>query len=443
MTLEATTLERALPPTSAPRAHGAPNATGEAAPRPAGRTLSRVLAALGLIAALASPFARGAWTSSRAVPVSWERASVRPLAQTAIASGAFKYMKAAALSPELLGRVRAIHVEKGQVVERGDVVLTLDAEALQAEVREQRAAVAVQRMAARERERALAQAERDLATATHLTETGALSQNKLNDARDQRDRAAIALAESQEQQKQVEASLGRSIEQMAKATIRAPSAGTVISVDIKVGETAVPSVNGGPGSSLMTIADPDSFIAEIQVDEADIPRVRVGQPVQIFTSALPGQPVAARVSSIPLTAVEKGTRAGVLALGAGRASAYAVEAKLVDPTPEALRPGMTCRAEIETSALAPQVTVPVQAVLSESASGRGDASRAAAGERSKRHVFVVENGRARRRAVVTGASDDRYIQILEGLRADERVIVGPYKTLRALRAEQEVSHAQD
>jgi HlyD family secretion protein len=90
-------------------------------------------------------------------------------------------------------------------------------------------------------------------------------------------------------------------------------------------------------------------------------------------------------------------------------------------------PGMSCRAEVLTAAQddAKVLAVPVQAVRYEDnpdSAGKG-------GSKTLASVFVYDNGRAKKRTVTTGTADDSYIAITDGLKAGERIVVGPSKTL--------------
>jgi len=422
--------------------------TAESAPAKTSALLVRVLGAVALLLVLASPFLRTLWGAAPAA-VTWEEAKVRQIARTTIASGVFKYKRAANLSPDIVGRVAQLHVDKGQTVARGDVVLSLNAEPARAEVNQQSAAVAVARIAVSERKRALAQAERELQRSQKLLGHGALAATKLDDARDARERAHIALDESRGQLTQAVATLDRATEQLSKLSLRAPIDGTVLSVDIKLGETASPSSSSNTGPGVMTIADTNSFIAEVYVDEADITQVQLGQEVRIYTTANPDDTVIAHVSSIPLTAMAAKNSSMLPGQGSTRASSYAVEAT-VDGAHASLLPGMTFRAEIVTTEREPTLTVPVQALLSSDphqgfprSPDQRNTLKKAKPEHEENHVFIVKDGVAHKRKVEVGPSDDQYVEIRTGIQHGDVVVFGPYKALRSLTEGQKVKQGDN
>jgi HlyD family secretion protein len=103
-----------------------------------------------------------------------------------------------------------------------------------------------------------------------------------------------------------------------------------------------------------------------------------------------------------------------------------VVALIEAPKNVALRSGMSARAELYLGDGKSQLAVPVEAVVEEAAEG-GDA-----GEDTKHFVWVERDGKARKVAVETGPSDDRWQAITKGLAAGDHVITGPAKTLRHL-----------
>lgn len=177
----------------------------------------------------------------------------------------------------------------------------------------------------------------------------------------------------------------------------------------------------------MTIADPDSLMTEVNVDEADIARIQLGQSVAVYAAAFPDIALEGEVESIPLS--PRSTAPG--AASSSLARSYSVKVRLRDTGDLALRPGMTCRAEIYTDSGNEVLAVPVQAVLSNNEAG----TRSGGGEppAEEFHLFVENDGRAQRRVVKVGASDDSYQEIRDGLSPGESVVIGPYKILRHLK----------
>lgn len=377
-----------------------------------------------ILVVLSLPFVfRGGGGSAKQVEV--EKVASRAIRASILASGNLVFREQAQLSPEVIGKVRAVLVEEGDHVEKGQVVLQLDEQVYAAEVAQHEANVRQQRINIDRQNLNVETQQRQWNRSRELHERKLLDDNSYDTARQTFELAGIDLRTSREGLLQAEAMLNQSRERLAKTEIRAPISGTVVSLDIKVGETAVSSATGIAGSSLMTIANTDSLMTEINVDEADIARIREGQEVAIFAAAFPDTAVTGEVESIPLSPRNV---PGSNSL----ARDYTVKVQLIDTQTLDLRPGMTCRAEIFTDSAAEALAVPVQAVFSNNDAST-DTAPGKAEVKIERFVFVDKDGKAERRVVGVGLSDDSYQEITSGVEAGELVVTGPYKILRHLK----------
>lgn len=386
----------------------------------------RWLILAGIVALIALPVllkSRGG--DAKAVEV--EEVAPREVKASILASGNLVFREQALLSPEVIGKVRAVLVEEGDQVEAGQVVLRLDEQVYQAEVAQQEAFVRQQRINIERQRLGVDNAERQWNRVRELSRRGLLDDTQSDNARHAFEVAKVELRASREALKQAEASLQQARERLAKTEIRAPIAGTVMALDIKVGETAVSSATGIAGSSLMTIANADSLMTEVNVDEADIARIAVGQPVDVFAAAFPETALAGEVESIPLS-----PRSSGVGQQASLARNYAVKVRLAEPNALALRPGMTCRAEIYTASAAGVLAVPVQAVFSTNQASTEVKPGSEAPE-VEHYLFVERDGKVERRVVELGLADDSWQEVGAGLKPGERVVTGPYKVLRHLK----------
>jgi HlyD family secretion protein len=207
-------------------------------------------------------------------------------------------------------------------------------------------------------------------------------------------------------------------EQRAKTEIRAPVAGRVISLPIKVGEVAIPSTNAMAGAQLMKIADVSAIQAEVKVDEGDVAKIRLDQTADVFAAAYQDTALPARVEKIALTPTIE-----------GQGRSYLVTLALEANDELLLRSGMSARAVIYLGDGQRQLAVPVEAIVTENP------------EKNliKRYVWVDIDGKAKKFEVTTGLSDDRWEVIESGINVGDRIITGPSKTLRRLREDERVS----
>ncbi len=391
---------------------------------------------IGLAGLLCVPVAMKLLRSEPAKAVEVEKIAYRDIKSSILASGHLLYEEQVLLSPEVIGKVSTVFVKEGQQVTKGDLLLHLDDQSYRAEVAQQEAAVRQQRIAIEQQQLNVQNQENQFKRKIELHKVKMISDVVIDDARYAVDAAKIELRNSRSRLEQVEAILRQSGERLAKTNIRAPISGTITALDIKVGETAVASQVSIAGSSLMTIANTATMFTEVNVDEADIGKVAVGQEVAIHTAAYPDVAIKGEVMTIPLS--PKANAPGQGQGGASQSRNYNIKVKLSDTKKLALRPGMTCRAEIFTASSGKSLALPLQAVLSnndenvELAPKKGD-KKAKIEVKTENYVFLNKDGKAEKRIVTIGVSDDSQQQILTGVVAGDAVITGPYKILRHLK----------
>ena len=401
----------------------------------------RGLVVAAILCLLATPFIARfvSFGSSESVEVT--PAASRDIASSILASGHLSYQDQAQLSPEVIGKVTGIFVKEGDYVKKGQLVLQIYGDTYKAAVDQQTAAVELQRIAIARQKVDLAYKESNFQRYEALYKANAIAKSNYDDQLYALNISRVDLRNSEESLLQAEATLDQSKKQLALTTVLAPMSGTVIALNIKLGETAVPSTIGIAGSNLVTIAATKSIRANIEVDEADIARVRIGQKVVMHVTAFPDRVFVGKVLEISLSPQSaSGTELSDGGQQSSLARSYAIKASIENAKAAQLRSGMTCRAEIYLSTSGQSLAVPVQSVLggSDEAVQGGDAGTH---PRDDTYVFVVEGGAAHKRAVQTGLADDEYQQITGGLKPGEEVISGPYKTLHLLSDGERVSIA--
>jgi HlyD family secretion protein len=372
----------------------------------------KMLAAALVVAVIAVPLLIKATRGESSKEVDIAVVAEQDIRPTILASGVLAYLEEVNLTSELIAKVRGIHVAEGDTVEKGQLLLTLDPETYRNAIEREQASRR-QGVISIERQRlALVLAEKKLERGTQLLARQMIGQGEHDDLRNARDLARVELQSSEEALRRADAILSEAREQLSKTDIRAPIAGTIVDLPIKVGETAIASTNAFAGASLMKIADTSAIQAELKVDEADIARIAVGQPVDVYATAFPDTAIKGKVQRIALAPTLE-----------NQARAYEVVALLDPPQDLALRSGMSARADIFLGGdSGARLAVPVEAVGTE----EGEDGK------TERFVWVERDGVARRVVVQVGLSDDRWEEVTSGLKAGDRVITGPARLLRGL-----------
>ncbi len=338
-----------------------------------------IILVLILAAVVGLPYLRSVVSGGQELEVAVETLEPRSIQASVLASGQLAHEEEVQLTTEEIGKVTEIYVEEGDEVSRGQLLLQIDDELHRASVEQNEANVRVQEIAIQRQQLRVENLRRQWERQQELYERDLIDQDSFDEVTNQLSIAEVDLRSSYETLSQASAQLEQAQDRLAKTRAYSPIDGTVTSLDIEVGETAISSTTNIPGSSLMTIADPDSIHTEVNVDEADIANIAVGQRAQVFAIAYPNTPIEGMIKSIALSAK--------VAEGAQGLS-FTVEIALKPTHGVMLRPGMTCRAEIFTEVVDDALAAPIQAILVDE-----DLSR----NQAEYYVFVNRDGRGRAR----------------------------------------------
>ncbi|MFQ6097615.1 MAG: efflux RND transporter periplasmic adaptor subunit [Armatimonadota bacterium] len=199
--------------------------------------------------------------------------------------------------------------------------------------------------------------------------------------------------------RQAEAALESARQQAGYTVIRAPITGLVARVTKKEGEV----VQGGAISlatselAMLTIVDTEQLWVEAMIDEADVGRVKKGQKVEMRVDAYPKQVFTGKVHSISPTVITP----------AAEVRTFRVRIA-IDRGQEALRPGMSAEVDIITDIRTNVLAVPTFAVKED--------------DKGRKYVFVVEDGRAKRRDLQTGVGNWQNTEVKSGLEQGDRIV---------------------
>jgi HlyD family secretion protein len=376
----------------------------------------RLLIVIGIVVVvIAIPLVQARISGGVKVQVQVEKIAPRGIQASVLASGRLVYEQQAKLTTEEIGRVTAIYVAEGDQVKKGQLVLQIDDQRLRAAVEQNEAAAHVQEIAIQRQQLQVENLRTQFERTRMLHEKKLIDDDKFETASKNLEIAVVDLQSSRASLAQFQAQLSQAKDHLSKTSVYSPMDGTVTSLDIKVGETAISSSTNIPGSNLMTIANPETMLAEVNVDEADIANIEPGERARVFAIAFPDTAVEGSVASIAVSAKVAEGRQGL---------SFAVKIKLTDTKGVNLRPGMSCRAEIFAATRERVLATPIQAIRVEE-----DLTQ----KSTKRYVFVERGGLAKRVDVAAGISDDTYQEITSGLSEGDTVITGPDRVLRALK----------
>jgi HlyD family secretion protein len=347
----------------------------------------------------------------------------RTIRSSILASGELQYKDPVELKPEVIGKISGIPVVEGQRVRKGQVVLRLDPILFQAQVAQQQAAMQQAQIAIQSQKLTVANLQQQYTRQQALFKQHLVDANSFDNLKNQLDLATTELDARQQALQIAQAELTQSEQNLSKTVITSPLDGMITSLPVKVGETVITGTNIA-GSTLMDIADPSEVLADVQVDEADVANVKLGEDANIDAVSFPDRTLHGKVQFVASSVTDTSSLA---AASASQGRTFEVKIVISDKDIGLLKPGMSARAEIFTQSTPDTLAVPVQAILYETDPGSKSLEPT-----SGAYVFTVENGKAKKTPVNTGVSSDTYQAITSGLNKGDTVVSGSYQTLHHL-----------
>jgi membrane fusion protein (multidrug efflux system) len=258
------------------------------------------------------------------------------------------------------GEVRQIYVEEGDTVKAGQVLARLDGDRLRLEVAESEAK--------------LRKLERDLTRFKELSQKGLVAKNELENAEFDLDA--------------LRAGYERARLELSYTEIRAPIAGVVSARHIKLGNTI------SPNDPTFRVTDLDPLVAYVHIPEKEFRKLAPGQPADVIVDALGGTRFTGTIAFISPT-VDPLT-------GTFRAKLEVPDAS------RRLKPGMFARVNIVYERRENALQVPRNSIL-DSDGGQS--------------VFIVAGDKAQQRRIKPGLVNGGWVEVTEGLKGDERIVV--------------------
>ncbi len=375
------------------------------------------------------------------------------------ASGMIQPETEVKISPDVPGEIIELHVEEGDSVTRGELLIKIRPDNFQSALARTQANYNQQRANLASAKSRLAQSEAQFNRSEKEYERSEklYKQNVISDAEFEQARASYAVAKEELEAARQNVEASRYMVESAGATVReaqenlnltsvfAPVSGTVSKLSVEQGERVV-GTSQMAGTEMLRIADLGQMEVRVDVNENDIIRVSLGDTaiVDVDSYAHMDTQFKGIVTSIANTANAKASPDAV--------TEFEVKIRILNSSYENLirernlrtpfRPGMTASVEIITNKAEDVLSVPLAAVTTRSLneSRANDAPKETGGgelenenpktvpqeQEVKEVVFINEGGIAKKVAVKTGISDYEFIQILEGLEPGQEVVAGPY-----------------
>ncbi len=335
-------------------------------------------------------------------------AELRDINFAVSAAGEITPAEQVSVRPEINGKIEQLPVDLGDKVKKGALLFKLDDKELQ----QQRASNLTDVERARLE---LEKAHRDYSRAKQLLADKLISQEVYENTKTSDELAKVALDRAQKD-------LAITEERLTKTEVRAPFDCTVLTRPISTGQAVSGSGGFNSGTEVLTIADLNSMIINAHVNQADVPRLKSDQAVEVSVEAVPGLRVEGVVERVAPQATIKNNIKG-----------YAARIVLHNPDPR-VRPGMTANVKIPVATADSVTAVPPAAVFTEKSDDSGE---------MERFVYVAQGENFEKRNVKVGVSDYFYAEIQDGLKAGEVVSLELPKAEREKKARQLANQKQN
>ena len=323
------------------------------------------------------------------------------------ATGYVVAQRKAAVASKATGRLEWLGVREGSVVRENEVLARLENKDMEAALQQAQANVSLSRANLQQGEAEMRDAQRALERSRDLLQKNFVSAaaHDVAIARHEKARAAInglkaSIAVAQANVRSAQVSVDQTL-------IRAPFDGVILTKNANVGDVITPfSSASGSQAAVVTMADMTTLEVEADVSEASVGKVKIEQPCEIQLDALPGERFRGTVTrTVPTVDRAKAT--------------VSVKVRFVD-TDVRILPEMSAKVaflskEMPEGERAPRTVVAPSALVDRA---------------GRKVVYVVRDGKAVETAIQTGANYGEWLEVKQGLKPGDKVVIKPSERLR-------------
>lgn len=287
------------------------------------------------------------------------------------------------VKPEVGGKLKVLHVQPGDIVKEGSVLVEVDDTDLMSE---KESALTEIEGAKLEMEKAKKNYER----AKDLFDQKLISAEVFDNLSSEFALGENSLVKAQRKLQQVQ-------DRLSRTKVLAPMDGTVLTVPVIEGQVVIAAASVNSGTTLLTIANLSKLLVETHINQVDVARLEPNLLVKLHVDSLKDAEMDAKISFIAPVATIKNSVKG-----------FQVQALIEKPNAR-LRPGMTVNISIPIASASDVVSVPISAVF------RADGN--------KKIIYVRNGENTERREVKIGVTNMDYAQVIKGVEDGEQILL--------------------
>ncbi len=420
------------------------------------RTLYIILGLVGLGLLVSGVMYR----SSHATPpqaITVEKSEVRTITQVVTATGKIQPETEVKISSEVFGEIIELPFREGAKVKKGDLLVKLKPDLYQTQVDQQSAAVESAKATLVRAKAKFDQSTSDLKRYEDLFHRNLASDSEYVQYKTNHEMAKADFLAATANVRQVQGVLGQMQDQLSKTVIYSPMDGIISARASEIGERVV-ATGSFTGTEMMRVADLTNMEVQVNVNENDVPNVKLGDHAVLSIDAYPDRKFSGFVKEIASSsegsaASGSGSSAQASGASADQVTNFLVKIRVADRDIQ-LKPGMSATADIETQTASNVIAVPIQSVTVRAEGGLtteevqknelkaaqdksgNDLAVSSDKENAKRMrnalqrvVFVKVGDVVKMKQVVTGIADNTWIEVKSGVAANEEIVSGTYAAI--------------
>ncbi len=376
------------------------------------------------------------------VVVSTEKVKRRTITETVSVTGKIQPEIEVKISPDVSGEITEMLVSEGDSVVKGQLLLRINPELYETTLSQLKANLdnAKATLAGSEAQELRAKTSFDIAKLNYDRQQKLHSQKVISDQEwenvrnlyEQQKTEWIVAGKSklaaQYNIRSLEARLDEGLKTLGRTNIYAPASGIVTQLNSEKGERVVGTAQMA-GTEIMRISNLSSMEVQVNINENDIVRVKLGDSANVKVDAYGDRKFTGIVTEIANSA-----KFNVAQSMNEQVTNYTVKIRInrssysdliTKKSKQPFLPGMTASVDIKTNQQSNVLSIPISALTTRNPTlEEGDQTLSGAGK-TKTWVFVLSNGKAKSVEIETGIQDIDYFEIKKGLKEGEEVITEP------------------
>lgn len=400
--------------------------------------IGAAIAFIGLLIVLSKTGVIGNKDKGKSVEIANVNATT--IVETVSATGKIQPEIEVKISSEVSGEIIALNVIEGQVVKKGDLLVKINPDLYTSGYNRTLSNLSGTKANLSQADASFKEAKANYDRNKTLFEKGIISKSDWD-----KSVASFEVAKANKQSayfsvQSASATVNEAKDNLGRTTIYAPADGTISVLNVELGERVL-GTQQMAGTELLRVANLNNMEVEVDVNENDIVKIKVGNEAKVEVDAYLKKQFKGIVTSISNSASST--------LTADQVTNFKVKVRILKESYQDLlegkpatyspfRPGMTATVDIITKTRANVLAVPISSVVVKSdttavkpftVEDEDEKKTAPKSDKKLECVFVKVGDKAKIRIIKTGIQDDTNIEVLTGLKKGDVVITGPFSTV--------------